>query len=233
MFIIVFYLIVFYNLLLIGVNTWFGGFASPYFSVAEETVVPPVTKEPAPASKSAPSSSSLNDLLMSALDLDEQGSTDITSKLSSKLIVDNHNGSGRLPLSMEDTFVQLNSLSVVAQSVDALIYAYEDAAESLLFSQSNKYSSSNILLNEIQQCRNKYSDLLSCEMQRFASYMFDFVINEVLERCYASALVSFTISGEDMDRRSEEKLLLKAVKKCLHIVLFQEYNEESGKKQRF
>ena len=156
---------------------------------------------------------------MSALELDEKSETAASIKIPS-----NRDDEVRLSLELEDIFVQLNAISVVVQSINSLIFMFEDSSEILVFRTAStkraKQSSSEILLTELQHCRDSYSSFLCCKMRSLCTCMYEETVKGVMERHYRNE--SFNITGDEMDSRGEDRRLFKAVQHCVDYVLQRE-----------
>jgi hypothetical protein len=163
---------------------------------------------------------------MSALELDEKSETASAIKIPS-----NRDDEVRLSLELDDIFVQLNAISVVVQSINSLIFMFEDASESLVFrtasTKRGKQSSSEILLTELQHCRDSYSSFLCSKMRSLCACMYEETIKVVMERYYRNE--SFNITGDEMDNRNEDRRLYKAVQNCIDYVLRREESPDRGK----
>ena len=209
-----------------GVNTFFGGFSSPYFGSGEPSLSESGSRPNlVVADSKKTSTTSLNELLLSALELDEKSETAPAIKVPS-----NRDVEVRLSLELDDIFVQLNAISVVVQSVNSLLYMFEDASETLVFRTAStkraKQSSSEILITEFIHCRDSYSTFLCSKMRSLCTCMYEETVKSVLERFYRNE--PFNITGDEMDLRSEDRRLYKAVQHCVDLVLRRKEHLDRG-----
>jgi len=175
------------------------------------------------SSKAQSSSSTLNELLMSALELDTNNDSTTRGDL-----FDENNSKNALGCNVEDLYVQLNSIATSMQSVENLLYEFETSTSSAPLIQQSKSATSHIqiLLTELQQCRNQFAVMLAAEMEQFAVYKYNLLVDKVFIDSYLKR--TFNISGEEMDARSEEHILLMATKACIDSVIGDEDTSQPG-----